>query len=112
MGADISMVAGNLRLAAAGQEDFILRIPVVAGVNAERETWSGITDFCRELAALRPAGKPLKIQLLRQHHLGEPKYAALGKVYKLAGSALPGTDVLEEFSTVLKQPGTEISIFG
>ncbi len=111
MSADISLVKDNLREAASRQTNFTLRIPVVRGVNDGEQEQSEILEFCRELKCLRPDGI-LKVELLRQHHLGEPKYAALGRAYLLKGTSLPEKKILEQFSSRLKNAGIHATIFG
>ena len=94
MAADISNVAENLKYAAAHQTEFILRIPVVRDVNTQESAQQQLVSFCKQLNRLRP-DKPLEVELLRQHHLGAPKYEALGSDYKLLNTQVSsGKDVL------------------
>lgn len=111
MSADISRVEENLRQAASRQKNFVLRIPVIKGVNDGKKELSELLTFCGELKDLRP-DRILKVELLRQHHLGEPKYAALGQTYLLKGTPLPEKSVLETFSARLNDAGIHATIFG
>ncbi len=111
MNADLSLVAENLRFAAANQKNFRVRIPVVSGLNDDPESQRELLPFLLELKKLRKNGI-LEVELLRQHHLGEPKYRALGIPYPLAGTLLPDKSVLAGFSELLNRSGISAALFG
>ncbi len=110
IGASGELVAGNLRLAAQLQSELRLRIPVVTGLNDTPAAQQELTRFCAALLELRPTGK-LTVELLRQHHLGEPKYRALDRPYRLAGGAIPSRETLHEFAALLRSAGVDASVF-
>lgn len=83
-GAGNARVLENLRHAARAADELLLRIPLVPGFNDSEEEMARIAAF---LAELQGAGKELSVEVLRMHHLGQPKYGALGKTYPMEGVA-------------------------
>lgn len=111
IGADISQVADNLRFAVDTAGEFCLRIPVVTGVNDFPAARQEIKAFLVELTERRK--RPgFSVQLLRQHHLGEPKYRALGIPYGLAGTDVPGKELLADFTAELVEAKVNATYFG
>lgn len=110
MHADISLVRENLLFAAEKQDDFILRIPVIKGVNNYTEEQEKLIDFCCEMQKIRGA-RPLCVELLRQHHLGEPKYKALGKPYLLQNEEATELAEVEAFAENLNRGGMKTNVF-
>ena len=109
--ARLETVCGNLRFAAENKRDFVLRIPVISGVNDTAEEQAALLEFCRELHARRSDG-PLRVQLLRQHHIALPKYRALGMACPCEGAKPPERELLERFAAQLKENGMEATFFG
>ena len=107
----LERVRKNLRFAAANQANLVIRIPVVAGLNDTQEEQLRLLDFCVELKELRPNGE-LAVQLLRQHHLAEPKYKALNRPYLCEKVEPPARENLECFAEQLKKNGVDASFFG
>lgn len=110
MAADISNVAENLKYAAVNQKEFILRIPVIRDVNTQESAQQQLVSFCGQLNRLRP-DKPLEVELLRQHHLGAPKYEALGSVYKLLNTQAASEKDVLDFAEQLKRAGVVVRYF-
>lgn len=108
-GAEAELVRENLRCAAREQKGLRLRVPCVRGVNLEREERERLREFICELA--RGRGR-LPVCLLRQHHLGDPKYAALGREYPFRGRELPAAAELASFADELREHGIEVEVFG
>lgn len=107
--ADGAGVRDNLKRAAAGQKAFVLRIPVIHGVNDDPASQAELAEFCAELAGLRKDG--LTVELLRQHHLAVPKYRALHRNYPAAGQEPPSRENLEHFAALLRAAGVAVTIF-
>ena len=55
---------------------------------------------------------PLRVQLLRQHHIALPKYRALGMACPCEGAKPPERELLERFAAQLKENGMEATFFG
>ena len=110
MKADISLVRENLCSAAEQQEDFILRIPVIRGVNDQPGEQQELITFCGELKKIRK-DRGLHVELLRQHHLGEPKYHALGREYLLQGTPAAEKSSVIALAEGLQKCGIQTSHF-
>lgn len=104
-------VRNNLRFAAVNQPNLVIRIPVVSGLNDTPQEQQRLIDFCCELKTLRPDGE-LTVQLLRQHHLAEPKYKALGRPYPCENVEPPARETLAVFTESFLKCGIDASFFG
>lgn len=71
----------NLQRLAEQRRELILRIPVIPGVNDDRQNIEATADFI--LNGL--GGRVRTLQLLSFMRLGEEKYASLGLPYEMAG---------------------------
>ena len=100
----------HLRGAAAGQRDFLVRVPLIPGYNADDAERERYAKFFTELNDLHQKnfGEALKAQCLRLHHLGEPKYRALRREYPLAGVASPTVEAAARFTAAWRDAGVEI----
>ncbi len=107
----LTRVRDNLRFAAAHQRNFIVRIPVVTGLNDDPDSQSELLDFCLQLNQLRCI-EPLRVQLLRQHHIALPKYRALKLPYPHEGMELPPRENLELFARTMTENGLNTTLFG
>lgn len=109
MDADNRQVLQNLQLAAKKQSQLIVRIPFVKGMNDSKEEMEKIKTFLDDLAKQR---KYLRVEVLRQHHVGEPKYAALGKEYPMRNTPLPERNEAQVFVDELVKCGLGASLGG
>lgn len=92
-------VMENLRYAAAEHPSLTIRIPVISGLNDDWEEQRRIGSFLKEI---QDSGGTFQVQLLRQHHIAEPKYAALDRNYPCRGIPVPDDRVMKCFSGILK----------
>jgi pyruvate formate lyase activating enzyme len=95
-------VLANLTLAAEQQPYFMVRIPLVPGVNDSDAETDRIASF---LGNLPKRQTPLRVDVLRLHHLGEPKYAALEMQYPMAGATPPTIAEAQRFVEKLNRAG-------
>ncbi len=109
MDADNRQVLQNLLSMVKKQSQLIIRIPFVKGMNDSKEEMEKIRMFLYNLAKQR---KYLQVEVLRQHHVGEPKYAALGKEYPMRGARLPERDKAQAFVDELVRCGLRASLGG
>lgn len=109
MEADNRQVLQNLWSLARKQSQLIIRIPFVKDMNDSKEEMEKIRMFLYDLARQR---KNLQVEVLRQHHLGEPKYAALGKEYPMRGSKVPDRDKAQAFVEKIIKCGLRASLGG
>lgn len=123
MGADNRETLRNLQYVAKKQTELIIRIPFVKGMNDSEKEMEKIRTFLCALARqrkyLQGACQPPNIafggpqvEVLRQHHLGEPKYAALGREYPMRGAQLPERDEAQSFVETIVKCGIRASLGG
>lgn len=101
VGVSLPLLRENLRIAAKNQPELRIRIPVVTGLNDTPERQRELAEFCRELRDLRP-DRTLSVELLRQHHLGGPKYRALGRTNPTEGVEPPSRETMRNFAELLR----------
>jgi pyruvate formate lyase activating enzyme len=78
-GVPLDLILANLRRAGDGFENLVVRIPIVPGVNAEKETITRMYAFLLEKTRVR------RVELLPFHRLGLAKYEGLGMDYAMGG---------------------------
>ncbi len=104
-GADNTPVLKNLEFAATLPVPLCLRMPLIEGENFLEGELERLVVFLSRLQALRPEGAVLKMEFLRLHHLGEPKYRALGLPYPAFDWKAPSREAAEHWCSVLKERG-------
>ena len=109
MNADNRQVLQNLMGTAKKQSQLIVRIPLVKGMNDSEEEMEKLKAFLGDLAKQR---EHLQVEVLRQHHLGEPKYAALGREYPMRNAPLPERNEAQAFVDELIKCGFGASLGG
>ena len=109
MNADNRQVLQNLKATAKKQSELIIRIPFVKGMNDDKEEMEKLRMFLVDLAKQR---KHLQVEVLRQHHMGEPKYVALGREYPMRNAPLPEPNEAQDFVDELKKGGFDASVGG
>ena len=108
-GCENETVLENLKLAAREQPDLWVRVPLVPGMNDRDDEMDRIVSF---LAGLPRRPKPLSVIVLRMHHLGEPKYAALGMKYPMSAVAPPSVAAAQGFVDKLNRAGLAATMGG
>ncbi|MEI7832375.1 MAG: glycyl-radical enzyme activating protein [bacterium] len=103
-GVDNRLILANLlRLAAAGLP-FIVRTPVVPGVNDSVEEITRIAGFLAPLPGLR------YYELLHYHPLGVGKYASLDRPYPATAIPMPEHAIMEGLATAARAYGIDVRI--
>ncbi|NQT18431.1 MAG: glycyl-radical enzyme activating protein [Planctomycetes bacterium] len=100
-------VLDNLRTAIERQPALWIRIALIPGFNDADDEMAAIAAALDELGAAR---EDLKVEILRMHHLGEPKHAALGRKYKMAGVAEPSKQTAEKLAELIRTRNIDISL--
>ena len=91
-GVDNDLILSNLeRLSAEGARIYI-RIPVIKGVNADRESLRGIAEWLKGHRI-----NAVQVNLLPYHNTGSNKYSRLGTVYKGDVFETPTKEEMEHF---------------
>lgn len=107
----LTQVCENLRFAAVHQRNFVLRIPIITDLNDDQDSQEQLLEFCLQLNRLRSV-EPLRVQLLRQHHIALPKYHALKLPYPCEGAKLPSRKNLELLAKTMTENGLNTTLFG
>jgi pyruvate formate lyase activating enzyme len=92
-------------LAEAGQ-GLVIRLPLIAGVNDDRDNLEATAEFARSLPGVG------RIDILPYHRLGEPKYQRLGKDYALKGEPALGSEAVARARDILEAQGLEVAVGG
>lgn len=103
-------VLGNLLYAAKKQTDLLIRIPLVTNFNTDKDELQKMLDFLLKLKLARKKSidKNLSVELLRMHHLGMPKYAALGIEYRMKNVKETEMAILNSFREMLLNSGIKV----
>ena len=105
IGADNGSVLKNLRNAAGSSPCLLVRTTVVTGVNDSGEEMDRLTAFLVELAGRR---QTLRAQVLRMHHLGAAKYAALNTAYPVKDVPCPSPETVSRLEKKLSAAGVKL----
>ncbi len=89
------------------KQNILVRIPLVCGFNDNKNEWMLMADF---LSDIKGCAGNLSVEILRMHHLGRPKYRALGIAYPVEGIKEPEISVTREFEDLLKSRGMNTHI--
>jgi len=95
-------VLNNLRFAGKNQKELLIRIPLVRGFNTNDKEINLICGFLGEIRQLRSS---LNVEVLRMHHMGKPKYAALGIDYPVENILEPDIEQAEKLKNKLIKYG-------
>lgn len=93
------MLENARKIAASGQTELSIRIPVIPGFNDTKEEIRDIARYAKEI------GNVKRIHLLPYHRLGQDKYAGLGREYLMGDVEPPENQKME----VLLQTAKEAS---
>ncbi len=100
-GADNYLILENLRFLCQYETDFIVRIPLIPGVNDTKENMGKTAQLIRDAENL------LKVELLPYHKTAGAKYKMVGKVYD------PGFDTTQKVKAridLFKKLNIEVSV--
>jgi pyruvate formate lyase activating enzyme len=102
-GADNKLVLANVAAAAKAGVNLIIRVPLVAELNFTAAEQRRFLEFFREI-------RPAKVEFLRLHHLGLPKYEALGQDYPARKLTAPTRSAVDEFCRALSAYGVQATL--
>ena len=97
-GVDNQKILDHFRLAQDKKKQTLVRVPVIPGYNDTEENWTA-------LAELLHSYPNTQIELLGYHAYGQPKYEALGMVYKLADLKAPSDKEMAIHKAFLRNYG-------
>lgn len=81
-----------------------IRMPVVRGINDDREMLTAAADLLSKLRSVR------RVEILPFHRYGQVKYGALGRVYTGQEFEAPGAGELEEIREIVGRSGIETTV--
>lgn len=90
------MLANAEKIAASGQTELIIRVPVIPTFNETPEEIAAIARFASRLPGVR------QIHLLPYHRLGQDKYKALGRPYLMEGILPPEREHMEILKKIVE----------
>ena len=99
-------ILDNLKKLAAAKRDIAVRIPLMAGVNDDKENIRRTIDFLKSLKVIK------KIGLLSYHKGGQEKYKNLGKTDCFEIFEPPSKARMEEISQTFAGAGFTVKIGG
>ena len=105
-GASNTVILDNLRRATQAGADLIVRVPLIPGFNADRESLVAIAKFVRSLKVIR------EVHLLSYHTLGRSKYHALGIPYELEQYPAMTLEEANQWAAVFREHGFEVLVGG
>lgn len=99
------LILENIEKVASLNKEFVLRIPLIKGVNSHEENIVATAKFVRENA---PGAK---IEILPYHEFGFYKYEALGIQKPSERFSRPGEDEIKALKDIIEREGVEIASF-
>ena len=95
------------RIAASGQTELVIRVPVIPTFNDTEAEIAAIASFAGSLPGVK------EMNLLPYHRLGQDKYDGLGREYSLFGIIPPTSETMEHLREVAqKHSGLSVKIGG
>jgi pyruvate formate lyase activating enzyme len=99
------VILRNIHSAVRRRKQLVIRIPLIPGFNDDVDEWRRIRVF---LSGLLFDG--LTIEVLRMHHLGQCKYEALGRDYRMIGVSEPDVACANKFVNELCEQGLRATL--
>lgn len=85
------MLENARKIAASGQTELIIRVPVIPGFNETEEEILDIARFADSLPGVK------QIHLLPYHSFGRGKYEGLGREYPMGEAVPPSNEKMQQF---------------
>jgi len=103
-GVSNDLILENLAKAGKAGVPLEIRMPIIAGINDDREQITEAARFLSGISGIR------RIQLLPYHRLGEAKYTRLGRPYGMGKREPLSDDQMEEVADRFRSNGTEVRV--
>lgn len=106
-GVSNEVILSNIRLLAELQKPFIIRIPLIEGINADEENIEATAHFMEEM-------RDVPVNLLSYHEMGRDKHTRRGTTYNPEGIAMstPSDDTLQRCIRQFASHGITATIGG
>ncbi len=98
-GVSNELILKNLRKLSERGNNMIIRIPIIPGINDDKETLNQIIVFISELKNIQ------SIDLLPYHHIGIDKYRRLHKTYLLPDAQTLSEEKISELKQIFVKSG-------
>lgn len=105
IGASNKLIYENLRRLADIHRNINIRMPIIEGVNADREHIGSTVALMKELGIK-------KVNLLQYHDIAKHKYKKLGRQYEENMMAKPSDDKMRELCEIFTDAGMDAKIGG
>lgn len=107
-GLNNEIILSNLLLASETQKELYVRIPLIPGYNAVKDEMNKIAQFISEMQFKRldALQMDLNVEILPMHHMGQPKYDALGIEYPMESVAVPDKNLASQFKDIIENKRT------
>ncbi len=99
------VILKNARVVAGSEVQFLFRMPLIPGINDDLQNVQETALYLKSLGS-----QAQRIELMPYHRLGESKYAALDKEYRMRGFQPPEQDYLESIVHAFEERNIECSI--
>ncbi len=104
------LILSNIRMLASSGHEFIIRIPLIKGVNADEGNLRACAQYLRSLGIVRKAPDghsvcgPL-VELLPYHDIARNKHVRMGTVYNPEGVVMetPSADELDATAAIFAE---------
>ena len=118
------LILDNIRRIAKAGHTFVIRIPLIEGVNADEQNMEATAHFLSALSAIGPQPSafspqpsslsPLTVHLLPYHDVGRDKHRRMGSTFNPEGYPLasPSEEVLQRCRCQLKAHHLHVIIGG
>lgn len=107
-GVSNELIMSNLRLLLESGKDIMIRIPVIPGINDDKEHLESLRDFI-----LKNKSRNLKkINLLPYHRIGSSKYKKFQVPYRMDGVEVPSPSRMKELKQYFEETGIKVKIGG
>ena len=95
-GASLGVILQNLKTVNDSKVPFVIRLPIIPGINDRDEHFLKVREIAGELAFCRG------VEIMPYHKLGEYKYQQLGREYLCSNIAEPMKDEVEKWKRLLE----------
>jgi pyruvate formate lyase activating enzyme len=100
------IILENLKKLANKGKQIIIRIPLIPGVNDDRQNLEATARFVRE------TGRISEVHVLPYHQLGISKYPTVGYSYSLPGLKPPGKDATRKAEQIFQKYDFQVKMNG
>jgi pyruvate formate lyase activating enzyme len=105
-GVSNELVLSNLRALSREGQDVVVRVPIIPGVNDDKQNMRQIAEFLADLP------KPYGTQLLPYHATAYAKYERLSRDNRMGDTNPPPNSTMSEMAKVLEELGLQTQIGG